>query len=413
MSRRFVLLLLLLIGWWAGAGRAQAPVSDLKPTVILISLDGWRWDYVQKYPAPTLSRLMKQGVSGELIPSFPSKTFPNHYTIVTGLYPGHHGIVANSIKDPATGRRLTMSNRKEVQDPMWWGGEPIWVTIQKAGQLAAPFFWPGSEAPIMGQLARYWEPFDERVGANKRVDQVLQWLDLPSDQRPTFLTLYFSDIDSAGHDFGPDSRAVADAARRLERYLSRLMRGLERRRLQDRLNLVIVSDHGMSESTTSRIVILDDYLSLDGVEIIDLNPTLALFPPAGREDDVYRALAGAHPRLKVFRKADTPPHWHYRDHPRIPPIVGVVDEGWQILRRSTFNNLIAKGEHGPFGVHGYDPLEAPSMHGIFVASGPAFKVGATVPAFENVHIYNALAEVLGVAPAANDGDPQVARSLLR
>ena len=301
MSRRFVLLLLLLVAWWAGAGRAQAPSSDLKPTVILISLDGWRWDYAQKYPAPTLTRLMKQGVSGALIPSFPSKTFPNHYTIVTGLYPGHHGIIANSIKDPATGRRLTMSNRKEVQDPMWWGGEPIWVTIQKAGQLAAPFFWPGSEAPIMGQPARYWKPFDERLGANKRVDQVLQWLDLPSDQRPTFLTLYFSDIDSAGHDFGPDSRAVADAARRLDRYLSRLMRGLERRRLQDRLNLVIVSDHGMSESTTSRIVILDDYLSLDGVEIVDLNPTLALFPPAGREDDVYRALAGAHPRLKVFR----------------------------------------------------------------------------------------------------------------
>ena len=129
----------------------------------------------------------------------------------------------------------------------------------------------------------------------------------------------------------------------------------------------------MSESTTSRVVILDDYLSLDGVEIIDLNPTLALFPPAGREDDVYRALAGAHPRLKVFRKAETPPHWHYRDHPRIPPIVGVVDEGWQILRRSTFNNLIAKGEHGPFGVHGYDPLEAPSMRGIFVASGPGLQ----------------------------------------
>ena len=413
MSRRFVLLLLLLVAWWAGAGRAQAPSSDLKPTVILISLDGWRWDYAQKYPAPTLTRLMKQGVSGALIPSFPSKTFPNHYTIVTGLYPGHHGIIANSIKDPATGRRLTMSNRKEVQDPMWWGGEPIWVTIQKAGQLAAPFFWPGSEAPIMGQPARYWKPFDERLGANKRVDQVLQWLDLPSDQRPTFLTLYFSDVDSAGHDFGPDSRAVADATRRLDRYLNRLMRGLERRQLQDRVNLVIVSDHGMSESTTSRVVILDDYLSLDGIDIVDLNPTLGLFPPAGGEDAVYRALANAHPRLKVFRKAETPAHWHYRDHPRIPPIVGVVDEGWQILRRSTFNNLIAKGEHGPIGVHGYDAMEAMSMRGIFVAAGPAFKVGATVPPFENVHIYDMLAKILGVTPAKNDGDPQITQSLLR
>ncbi len=150
MRRRLVLLLLLLLGWWAGAGRAQAPASDFKPTVILVSLDGWRWDYAQKYSAPTLTRLMASGVSGALIPSFPSKTFPNHYTIVTGLYPGHHGIVGNSVKDPPTGRRFSMSNRKEVQDPMWWGGEPIWVTLQRAGQVAAPLFWPGSEAPIHG-----------------------------------------------------------------------------------------------------------------------------------------------------------------------------------------------------------------------------------------------------------------------
>jgi predicted AlkP superfamily pyrophosphatase or phosphodiesterase len=413
MGRRLALLLLLLIGWWAGAGRAQAPASDLRPTVILISLDGWRWDYAQKYPAPTLTRLMKQGVSGTLIPSFPSKTFPNHYTIVTGLYPGHHGIIANSIKDPPTGRRLTMSNRKEVQDPMWWGGEPIWVTIQNAGQLAGALFWPGSEAPIMGQWSRYWEPFDDRMSPNARVDLVLQWLDLPASQRPTFLTLYFSDTDSAGHDFGPDSRAVADAARRIDGYLNRLLRGLARRQLQDRVNIVIVSDHGMSEANTSRVVILDDYISPDSVDIIDLNPTLGLFTSPENEEAVYKALAGAHPRLKVFRKAETPAHWHYREHPRIPPIVGVVDEGWQIMRRSTFNGLLAKGEHGPIGVHGYDPMEAPSMRAIFVATGPAFKSGATVPAFENVDIYNALAKVLGVTPAKNDGNPQVAQSLLR
>ncbi len=411
--RRRVVLLLLLVGWWAGPGRAQAPASDLRPTVILISIDGWRWDYAQKYPAATLTRLMKQGVSATLIPSFPSKTFPNHYTIVTGLYPGHHGIVANSIKDPETGRRLTMSNRKEVQDPMWWGGEPIWVTVQNAGQLAAAMFWPGSEAPIMGQWSRYWEPFDDRMAPNKRVDQILQWLDLPAGQRPTFLTLYFSDIDSAGHDFGPDSRAVADAARRVDRYLNRLVRGLTRRGIMDRVNIVVVSDHGMSEANTSRVVILDDYLSLEGIDIIDLNPTLGLFPPAGREDDVYEALRSAHPRLKVYRKAETPAHWHYRDHPRIPPIVGVVDEGWQIMRRATFNGLIARGEHGPIGVHGYDPMEAETMRAIFVASGPAFRAGATVPPFENVSIYDALAKVLGVTPAKNDGDPRIAQSLLR
>ena len=191
------------------------------------------------------------------------------------------------------------------------------------------------------------------------------------------------------------------------------MRGLAARRLQDRVNIVIVSDHGMSDGSASRVVVIDDYVSLGGIDVVDLNPTLGLFPPSGREEAVYRALAGAHPRLKVFRKADSPAHWHYRDHPRIPPIVGVVDEGWQLLRRAALPAQESRSQRGAIGVHGYDPMTAISMRGIFVASGPAFRSAVTVPPFENVHIYNALSAVLGVKPAANDGDARVARSLLR
>jgi predicted AlkP superfamily pyrophosphatase or phosphodiesterase len=411
--RRAVLLLFVLVWSVSGPGQAQAPAIDLKPTVILISLDGWRWDYAQKYSAPTLARLTRQGVSATLIPSFPSKTFPNHYTIVTGLYPGHHGVVGNTVKDPPTGRRLSMSNRQEVQDPLWWGGEPIWVSAQREGQTAAPLFWPGSEAPILGQRARFWEAFDEKVSPTARVDRLLAWLDLPAAERPTFLTAYFSDVDGAGHDSGPESRAVADAVRRVDSYLDRLMRGLARRRLDNQVNVVIVSDHGMAESNMSRVIVLDDYVSLDGVDAIDVNPTIGLFPPAGREGAVYQALTKAHPRLKVFRKAETPLSWRFRNHPRVPPIVGVVDEGWQVMRRATLDRQLAQGERGPIGVHGYDPATARSMRGIFVASGPAFKSGVTVAPFENVHIYDALAKVLGIKPAANDGDPKVAQSLLR
>jgi predicted AlkP superfamily pyrophosphatase or phosphodiesterase len=275
-----VLLLFLLVAWWAGTGRAQAPTTDLKPTVILVSLDGWRCDYAQKYAAPTLTRMMKRGVSGPLIPSFPSKTFPNHYTIVTGLYPGHHGIVANAVKDPATGRRLTMTNRKEVQDPMWWGGEPLWVTAQRAGQIAAPLFWPGSEAPIMGPRAKFWEPFTEDLPPNARIERILKWLDLPVAERPTFMSLYFSDVDGAGHDSGPESPAVAQAVRRVDSYIDRLLRALANRRIEDRVNVVVVSDHGMSEANTSRVVVLDDYVSLSGLDIIDLNPTVGIFQVA-------------------------------------------------------------------------------------------------------------------------------------
>lgn len=242
---------------------------------------------------------------------------------------------------------------------------------------------------------------------------MLRWLDLPASERPTFLTLYISEVDTAGHDSGPDSSDVREAVRRTDRYLGRLMSGLSRRLLLDRVNLVVTSDHGMAAVSTSRVVVLDDYVSLDDVEIVDINPTLALNPKPGREDAVYAALSKAHPRLKVYRRAETPARWHYRDHRRIPAIVGTVDDGWQVLRRATLASDIARRLVGPRGAHGYDPLEAESMRALFVAAGPAFRAGAVVPAFENVHIYHALAQVLGVPPAPNDGDPAVARRLLR
>jgi predicted AlkP superfamily pyrophosphatase or phosphodiesterase len=412
--RRVVLGLMLVLAWTVGSGTAQRGSGGNGPRpVILISFDGWRWDYHLKAPAPHLRSLMTRGVRAEnLIPSFPSKTFPNHYTIVTGLYPGHHGIVANVIRDPATGRTLRMTNPREVRDPMWWGGEPVWVTAERQRHATAAMFWVGSEAPIAGIRPRYWKPYDERYPANARVDQVLNWLDLPAPERPTLITLYFEDTDTAGHADGPDSRAVREAVRRTDGYLGRLLNGLTRRGLTDAVNVVIVSDHGMAAVDTSRVIVLDDYISLDDVEVVDINPTLGVFPRPGKEEPVYRALAKAHPRLSVYRKPQTPEQWRYRDHPRIPPIVGVVDEGWQIALRGTVADVIARRIRTSAGQHGYDPMLM-SMRGIFVAAGPAFKRGATVAPFENVHIYNALTEILELTPAPNDGDPAVARSLLR
>jgi predicted AlkP superfamily pyrophosphatase or phosphodiesterase len=413
MNRRAVLLLLLLC-LFVGAGRDRVLLGqNAQPTLILISFDGFRWDYRTLYSPTNINRLAAKGVSADLIPSYPSKTFPNHYTIVTGLYPGHHGIVANTIKDPATGRRLSMTNSIENQDPMWWGGEPIWVTAHRAGILSASMFWVGSEAPIEGHRPNFWSPFNDSLSGSARVDHVLGWLDLPTEKRPRLLTLYINDVDGAGHSSGPESSAVRTAVRRVDGYLGRLLRGLERRHLSDAVNIVIVSDHGMAETSTDRVVVLDDYISPDDVEIIEINPTLGLFPKPGRNEAVYKALVNAHPRLKIYRKAETPEHWHYRDHPRIPPIVGVVDEGWQVLPRATLNQRLSRGQTDPRGEHGYDPRDAISMRGIFVAAGPAFKSGVVLPAFENVHIYGALAGVLGLTPAKNDGDPARARAMLK
>ncbi len=408
-----VVILLIALSAIAAAVQRGAVFSDLEPTVILVSFDGFRWDYPTKAPTPNLRRLMARGVHAQnLIPSFPSKTFPNHYTIVTGLYPGHHGIVANNIFDPSTGHTFATNRRAEVQDPMWWGGEPIWTLVERAGKSSAPLFWPGSEAPILGVRPRFWKPYDETLPAASRVSQALAWLDLPAAERPVFLSLYFEDTDAAGHQKGPDSPEVRSAIARDDGYVGLLVDGLTRRGILDRVNIIVVSDHGMVSVDDARVIIADDYISADDVVISDINPTLSHFPKPGKEESVYRALAGAHPHLKVYRRDAIPERWHYRDHARVPPILGVADEGWQVLRRTTVDGIKAGRITGGRGLHGYDP-QLMSMRATFIAAGPAFKSGVTVAPFENVSIYNILARILGVTPAANDGDPSVARRLLR
>jgi predicted AlkP superfamily pyrophosphatase or phosphodiesterase len=386
------------------------------PTLILISIDGWRWDYLRLHGAPNIRKLAARGVTAEaLVPSFPSKTFPNHYTLVTGLRPGRHGIIANTMRDPSTGRLFTLSDRREVANPDWWGGEPIWSAVQQQrGQKSASIFWPGSEAPIGGRHPDYWLPLDDAMPGDERVDRILDWLDRPIADRPVFLSLYFSEVDTAGHRFGPASAETRAAVRRVDGYLGRLVRGLARRKVDRLVNLVLVSDHGMaSTDDAQRVVVIDDYISADDVEIVDLNPTLGLIPKPGKGDAVYAALVSAHPRLHVYRKADSPGHWYYREHPRVPPIVGVVDDGWQVLRRSTVVQRHSGVVAASKGEHGYDPETSASMRGLFIAAGPAFKTAARIGLLDNISVYNILAHALGVSPAPNQGQPAVETGVLR
>jgi len=393
-------------------GRVAAQPVD-EPLLILVSFDGFRWDYLDRAPAPNLHRLANRGVRARgLIPSFPSKTFPNHYTLVTGLYPGHHGVVANTMRDVPTGRLFSLSRKAEVRDAMWWtDGTPLWVTAEREKRRTGTMFWPGSEAVIGGVRPSYWVPYDELMSGVARVDQVLRWLDLPRAQRPSFLTLYFEDTDDAGHSQGPDSDAVRAAVERLDGYLGRLLQGLEKRGLAQRANVVVVSDHGMAAVVPDQVLTLDRFISLDEVDVVDIDPTLALIPAPGKIDAIYASLAAASPHLHVYRRAETPAAWHYRDHPRIPPIVGVVDEGWRIVKGTLVDRAV-QAVRPPRGEHGYDP-SVESMRGIFIAAGPAFKQGVVVPAFENVHVYDALATALGVTPEKNDGDMAVAKTVLR
>lgn len=403
LSRLSAVLLLVLT--------AGCQTEHLEPTVILVSIDGFRADYMDRFETPTLHRLAAEGVRATegMLPVFPSKTFPNHYSIATGLYPAHHGIVGNTMYDPEMDAWFRLSDRDAVEDTRWWDGEPIWVTAEKQGVTAGTFFWPGSEAPVQGIQATYWKRFDDTVPATDRVDSVLAWIDLPEANRPRLVTLYFSDTDHDGHDYGTSSEEVADAVARADAYLARLVSGLELRGILDQVNLVVVSDHGMVDVSPERVVFVEDYVDLGDSRVVEWSPILAVDPEPGRGQEIAAALDAA-PHLTVYDQATLDSVFHYSGSPRIPPIVAGADAGWTIT--STHEYLEARITRFPAGMHGFDP-RFPSMAALFVARGPAFRSGFESKPFENVNVYPLIAHILGLEPADVDGRLETVRDLLR
>jgi predicted AlkP superfamily pyrophosphatase or phosphodiesterase len=397
-----------LMGGCARAREAPPPADPGRATVVLVSLDGFRWDYLDRGLTPNLSRLAREGVrAAAMVPVFPTKTFPNHYTIVTGRYPARHGIPGNAFTAPDVPGRFSLWDRDAVRDGRYFLAEPIWVTAEKQGQPTAPMFWPGSEAPIDGVLPTWAVPFDGAVPDTLRVCRLLDWLDLPAGRRPTLLTLYSSVVDDAGHDHGPDAEETRRAIARVDSVIGFLLAGLARRETTHEVNLVIVSDHGMASTGPDRVVWLDDYLSEDAMRVDEMSALLTAWPADGLEDSVHRALERA-PHLTVYRKAELPARFHLEGSPRVAPIVAIADEGWTIAQRTA-------ADPSPkvlLGNHGYDDT-LPSMRAIFVAHGPAFRQGVTVPPFRNIHVYPLLAEVLDLAPAPTDGSLDSVRAVLR
>ncbi|HSE37379.1 MAG TPA: ectonucleotide pyrophosphatase/phosphodiesterase [Blastocatellia bacterium] len=405
--RHPLLITCLLLTLIASAYEPSKATNALRPTVILISLDGFRDDYLDKFQPPNLLSLARDGVRARwMIPSFPTKTFPNHYTIATGLYPQNNGIVENSVFDKSFNATLTMSNREEVQNGRWWLGEPIWITAEKQGQKSAPLFWPGSEAEIAGSRPTYWKPYDSEMTNRARVDAVLSWLDLPLARRPTLLGLYFSNVDSAGHDFSPDAVETRNAVIAVDKELARLIRGLKRRGIFSRVNLIIVSDHGMATQDPNNTIIIDKLFDTNLAEKVFWTAEIvSIFPKSGSEDAIYAALkAKLPPQAKVYRKSELPARLHYSNSSRIAPLLVLPDEGWSLSTRKRFDERKARGQqNGMRGGHGYDN-ELPSMRAIFIAHGPGFKKGAVIEPFENIQVYNLMTRILGLKPAPNDGN---------
>jgi predicted AlkP superfamily pyrophosphatase or phosphodiesterase len=400
------------------ASRPKAPVIEVpnpdnhadqlaKHYVVLVSIDGFRYDYAKLYGAPHLDAIAKDGAAAPdgMLPSYPSTTFPNHYTIVTGLYPEHHGIVAMSFYDPARKERYFYNDLNAATDASWYRGVPLWSLAEKQGLRAACFFWPGSEAEIAGERPSYYLKYDDKLPDEERIDQVVDWLTLPPEKRPHFITLYFGEVDHAGHEYGPNAPQTRAAVRHVDGEIGVLRAKLEKLHLP--IDLVVVSDHGMAKEEGGAWIDLDQYADFSGVETVG---TL-MYPDSDAEAaKLYAKLRIVSDKFKVYRRSRMPAELNYTADPRIGDPV-IVPTGPYAIRIHTPADA-AQNRPPNKGMHGLDPRTVPEMRAIFYAEGPDIRKGVRLKPFENVNVFPFLAEILGLDAPATDGNASVLEPVL-
>ncbi len=373
-------------------------------TTIILSLDGFRWDYPTKTATPAFNQIARDGVKAvSLIPSFPSKTFPNHYTIATGLVPDHHGLVNNSFYDAELGKSYSIGNKDARFDPIFYGGEPIWITAKKQGVKTASFFWVGSD--VDGIHPDIWKKYDQQIPFSQRIDTIVEWLKLPLIERPRLIMAYYHEPDESGHNYGPDDKRTLKTVREMDQQVGVLYNRIKQLPNADSINFIIVSDHGMGNISSKRNIVLRDYIPKTWpVRIEGGIPNFNLYAPGAWKDSAYVALKKA-PHLKVWKPGEVPAYLNYGKNQRVGDIIVVADSAWSVS--------VSKPEkESTGGTHGYDPCNT-DMHAIFYAVGPDFKKNYVHPSFQNIHIYSLLAYLLGIKPAKNDGDLHQVIDMLR
>ena len=398
---------ILLVIVFTGCRERPVDSSAKDPTyLVMLSMDGFRWDYTDKFYTPNFDKIASIGVKAKsLQPSFPTKTFPNHYSIVTGLYPDHHGIVNNSFYDPVMQAHYSISDRSSVENPDFYGGEPIWVTAEKQGIISASYFWVGSEAPVMGIQPSYWKTYDHDFPFNQRIDTVIVWLQLPEEKRPHLITWYMHEPDSKGHKLGPNNEELGKTITYLDSLLGVFMWKLEQISFADNINVIVTSDHGMGETSSSRWINLSEYIDTAWFKVIrGGNPNYNLFAKPEHYEKAWEALSQI-PHVKTWKSGEVPARLHYGINPRTGDFTLTADSSWIISWRDA---------PSPFagGSHGYDNRNT-DMHAIFYAYGPSFKIDYDHPSFPNIDIYPLICKILKLNPAKVDGSLNNVSDMLR
>jgi predicted AlkP superfamily pyrophosphatase or phosphodiesterase len=399
---RKILLLIALLFMPA----SLAAKNEQRPVTILVGIDGFRADYLDRGITPRLSALAAAGATSAMRPSFPTKTFPNHFALVTGKRPDRNGIVGNSMIDPRRpGVTFSLGNARQALDPFWWDeAEPVWIAAEKAGLRTATMFWPGSEVAYAGQRPSDWLRFDQNISNVQRVNTLLDWLRRPASLRPAFATIYFDTVDTQGHRFGPDSAEVNAAMAEVDARIGDLVDGAAK--LGVAVNLVIVADHGMRQTDEARVIQLDDLIDRNSYIAVETGPYAAIEPVTGTDDRVARALLVPHEHMTCTRKEDLPPRLQYGRNPRVAAIICIAENGWTILSGTPAYPVSG-------GAHGYDNAD-PEMLALFIASGPAFVKGERMEVFDNVAVAALLRAVLGLPEDTNaDGKLADVKAALR
>ena len=374
----------------AGSGGINHSSVIDRPYVVLVSFDGLRADYLDRVSTPHFDELAQSGVIAKgLIPVFPSLTFPSHYSVATGLYPEHHGIVGNRFYDKLRDEEFSYREVSNVRDSSWWGGEPIWLTAERQGMVAATMFFPGSEAAIGGFHPTHWLPYDARLPNMTRIDQTLDWLGAAPLIRPHLITLYFSLVDAAGHEHGPDDENIDNAVGRADQLLGRLLLGINQLPHASQVYVVVVSDHGMAIVDAERQIVLPEVVNLSGIRAIPTGPAMSLYLTGDEaRGPILRDQFNAQVQdARAYLRDEIPSNLHLRSSLRTGDIVIVPKEGVLVS--------IRHDPSPPVGMHGWDPRLL-SMHGIFLMRGPNVASGQRIEAFENVHIYPLLTAILGL-----------------
>lgn len=392
MRKIFLLVFLML-----AVGLASEAKNDR--VVVMISLDGCRWDYPLWYDTPFFDSMAEKGVEAGLIPSYPSKTFPNHYTIATGLYPDHHGIIANSFLDRETDTVFSLGDPATKGQGRFWGGEPIWLTAKHQGVKTAVFYWPGSDVAIKGEYpdTYYIYDTDERLPMEVRVDEILKTMQ--KDDHPQLVMSYMEEPDYSGHAFGPQARETRKAVQRMDSLMQRLYNGLMALPYADNIDFLVVSDHGMALVTPERRISVKDKLKPEWVYSIEGNMPAHIYANEGCQDSIYNALCNVD-HVRVWKKGDVPEIFHYGTNRYCGDVIVSPDLGY----------IFTDGKVTAGGQHGFDPYFN-DMHALFRAVGPDFR-HMKFNHFPNVDVYPLVCHLLGIKAAECDGDLNEVKDIL-